>query len=250
LRTPVLAIQGQIELLTRAWTTWDDDAKIDLVRDIEISTHMLGELLETIVDFSLLSSDTLDLRPTPVVVSEIVREAAGDVGGHFKGELPVTITHDIAADAVVLADPVRFRKVVRALLDNAVKFTPEGGHVTVRARPESATGRCRIEVIDDGIGIAPDALPRVFDRFFQEDNSRTRKYGGMGMGLALVRRLCEAHGATITVQSELGVGSLVTMLWPVAIVPQRTARVSTRSRTTSQPSPGGSAATMTRSGNR
>src|SRR3984893_8711895 len=237
LRTPVLAIQGQIELLTRAWATWDDNAKIDLVRDIEISTHMLGELLETIVDFSLLSSDTLDLRPTPVVVSEIVREAAGDVGGHFKGELPVTVTHDVAADAVVLADPVRFRKVVRALLDNAVKFTPEGGHVTVRARPEFATGRCRIEVIDDGIGIAPDALPRVFDRFFQEDNSRTRKYGGMGMGLALVRRLCEAHGATITVQSELGVGSTVTMLWPVAIVPQRTARVSTRSRSAAQPSP-------------
>jgi len=235
LRTPVLAIQGQIELLTRAWTTWDDDAKVDLVRDIEISTHMLGELLETIVDFSLLSSDTLDLRPTPVSVVEIAREAAGDVGGHFKGALPVSVTHDISADAVVVADPARFRKVVRALLDNAVKFTPEGGHVIVRARPEFATGRCRIEIIDDGIGIAPDALPRVFDRFFQEDNSRTRKYGGMGMGLALVRRLCEAHSATITVQSEPGAGTTVTMLWPVAIVPQRTARTSNRSRSAAQP---------------
>ena len=237
LRTPVLAIQGQIELLTRAWATWDDNAKIDLVRDIEISTHMLGELLETIVDFSLLSSDTLDLRPVPVHVGDTVDDAVADVGGHFKGDLPVSVTNDTSADAVVLADPARFRKVVRAVLDNAVKFTPEGGHVMVRARPEFATGRCRIEIIDDGIGIAPDALPRVFDRFFQEDNSRTRKYGGMGMGLALVRRLCEAHGATITVQSVPGAGTTVTLLWPVAIVPQRTARVSNRSRSAARPAP-------------
>jgi len=117
---------------------------------------------------------------------------------------------------MVMADPQRFRQVIRSLIDNAVKFTPEGGQVSVYARPDVATGMCQVNVIDTGIGIAKDALPRVFDRFFQEDNSRTRRYGGMGMGLALARRLCEAHGATISAESEPGQGSRFTVTWPLA----------------------------------
>lgn len=217
LRTPVLAIQGQIELLTRAWDAWDDSAKAELVGDIGISTRMLGELLETVVDFSLLSSDTLDLHRAPVDVGEAARDAAADVRGHFKDGLPVKLTLDVAPESLVIADPHRLRTVLRAMFDNAVKFTPENGNVHLSARPEFAGGRCRIEVSDDGVGIGADALPRVFDRFFQEDNSRTRKYGGMGMGLALVRSLCEAHGAEVSVRSAPGAGTTFTLRWPLAL---------------------------------
>ncbi|MBV9100457.1 MAG: HAMP domain-containing protein [Candidatus Dormibacteraeota bacterium] len=216
LRTPVLAIQAQLALLSRAWGTYADAEKKDLLRDIEISTRMLGELLETIVDFSLLSSDTLELRPMPVDVAAAAREALGEVAAHFKDGLPVTASIAVAPGVAVYADPPRFRKVLRAMLDNAVKFTPPGGAVSVRATAAGATGTVRIDVSDTGIGISPEALPRVFEQFYQQDNSRTRKYSGMGMGLALVQRLCVAHGASVSVRSEPGAGSTFTLTWPAA----------------------------------
>ena len=92
------------------------------------------------------------------------------------------------------------------------------------ARREKGAGRCRIEVVDDGIGISAEAIPRLFDRFYQEDNSRTRRHGGMGMGLALVRRLCDAHGATVKAHSDEIGGSTFTILWPLADVDSRSRR--------------------------
>jgi signal transduction histidine kinase len=216
LRTPVLAIQGQIELLNIAWDKWDDATKLDIVRDIDISVKLLGETVENVVDFALVNSDTIDVRMAPVDVQGAIRDAANDVRRHFKDALPVELVIDVRGTPVVNADPFRLRQVLRALIDNAVKFTPEGGHVTVTARRETGAGACRIEVIDDGIGISAEAIPRLFDRFYQEDNSRTRRHGGIGMGLALVRRLCDAHTATVKAHSDEHGGSRFTILWPLA----------------------------------
>jgi signal transduction histidine kinase len=215
LRTPVLAIQAQIELLNLAWGKWDDATRLEIVRDVDISVRLLGETVETIVDFALVNSDTIDVRMSSVDVATAIGDAATDVRRHFKDELPVELTIDVRGSPAVNADPFRFRQVLRALIDNAVKFTPEGGHVSVSARPLKGTGRCRIDVADDGIGISAEAIPRLFDRFYQEDNSRTRRHGGMGMGLALVRRLCDAHGATVKAQSDAKGGSRFTILWPL-----------------------------------
>ena len=123
--------------------------------------------------------------------------------------------HGVAADVEVYADPTRFNQALRALLDNAVKFTPEGGSVWVRSH-RNGENMVRIEVADNGIGIPEDALPRVFERFYQVDNTATRTYGGTGMGLALVRRLVEAHGGKVEVESRVGVGTCFALLWPVA----------------------------------
>jgi signal transduction histidine kinase len=215
LRTPVLAIQGQIELLNVAWDKWDDATRLDIVRDIDISVKLLGETVENVVDFALVNSDTIDVRMAAVDVQGAIRDAANDVRRHFKDALPVELVIDVRGDPVVNADPFRLRQVLRALIDNAVKFTPEGGHVKVTARREQGAGACRIEVIDDGIGISAEAIPRLFDRFYQEDNSRTRRHGGMGMGLALVRRLCDAHTATVKARSDEHGGSTFTILWPL-----------------------------------
>jgi signal transduction histidine kinase len=219
LRTPVLAIQGQIELLNVAWGKWDDETKLEIVRDVDISVKLLSETVENIVDFALVNSDTIDVRMACVDVATAIGDAANDVRRHFKDRLPVDLTIDVRGSPAVNADPFRLRQVLRALIDNAVKFTPEGGHVSVGARPVKGTGQCRIEVVDDGIGISAEAIPRLFDRFYQEDNSRTRRHGGMGMGLALVRRLCDAHGATVTAQSDAKGGSKFTILWPLTDVP-------------------------------
>jgi signal transduction histidine kinase len=216
LRTPVLAIQGQIELLNVAWHKWDDATRLDIVRDIDISVKLLGETVENVVDFALVNSDTIDVRMAPVEVDGAIRDAANDVRRHFKDALPVELVIDVRGAPVVNADPFRLRQVLRALIDNAVKFTPEGGHVKVSARREKGAGLCRIEVTDDGIGISAEAIPRLFDRFYQEDNSRTRRHGGMGMGLALVRRLCDAHNATVKAHSDESGGSCFTILWPLS----------------------------------
>jgi signal transduction histidine kinase len=216
LRTPVVALQGQIELRNVAWDKWDEATRLDIVRDVDISVKLLGETVENIVDFALVNSDTINVRMAPVDVAASIRDAANDVRRHFKDELPVELTIDVRGTPTVNADPFRFRQVLRALIDNAVKFTPEGGNVTVSARRERGSVFCRIEVIDDGIGISPEAIPRLFDRFYQEDNSRTRRHGGLGMGLALVRRLCDAHEATVQALSDGKGGSRFIILWPLA----------------------------------
>jgi signal transduction histidine kinase len=218
LRTPVLAIQGQIELLNVAWGKWDDATKLEIVRDVDISVKLLSEAVENIVDFALVNSDTIDVRMTAADVASAISDAANDVRRHFKDGLPVKLTVDVRGSPAVNADPFRLRQVLRALIDNAVKFTPPGGHVSVTARQVKGTGRCRIEVIDDGIGISAEAIPRLFDRFYQEDSSRTRRHGGMGMGLALVRRLCDAHDATVRAHSDENGGSTFTILWPLTDV--------------------------------
>ena len=218
LRTPVLAIQGQIELLNVAWDKWDDATKLEIVRDIDISVKLLGETVETVVDFALVNTDTIDVRISSVDVASAISDSSNDVRRHFKDGLPVRLTVDVRGSPAVSADPFRLRQVLRALIDNAVKFTPKGGHVRVSASPVKGAGLCRIEVVDDGIGISAEAIPRLFDRFYQEDNSRTRRHGGMGMGLSLVRRLCDAHGATVSAHSDESGGSKFTILWPLADV--------------------------------
>jgi signal transduction histidine kinase len=104
--------------------------------------------------------------------------------------------------------------VIRCLLDNAVKFTDPGGSVAISARLNPHSGRCTIEVSDTGIGIDPALHERVFERFFQADSGGTRAYGGMGIGLSLVKVLTEAHGASVTLESTPGQGTKVRLDWP------------------------------------
>jgi signal transduction histidine kinase len=218
LRTPVLAIQGQIELLNAAWDKWDDATRLEIVRDIDISVKLLGETVENVVDFALVNTDTINVRISSVDVASAISDASNDVRRHFKDGLPVELTVAVRGSPAVNADPFRLRQVLRALIDNAVKFTPKGGHVRVSAGAVKGASLCRIEVVDDGIGISAEAIPRLFDRFYQEDSSRTRRHGGMGMGLSLVRRLCDAHGATVSAHKDESGGSKFTILWPLADV--------------------------------
>lgn len=215
LRTPVLAIRGELELITLAWQQLDDAAKLDLVRDMEISARLLGDIVENIVVFSMLSSEAISLHPGNVDAGAAINEAVAQVRENHKDGLPVELTLSLQPHVTVRADRDRFLQVVRALLDNAVKFSAPNGHVTVTTA--IADGACRITVEDDGIGIDESELGTVFDHLRQVDGSRTRRYGGMGMGLALVRRLCEAHGGSVAVRSRPGEGSCFTVTWPLVV---------------------------------
>jgi two-component system sensor histidine kinase VicK len=147
-------------------------------------------------------------------VRTAVDQAVAQVQERLKGGLPVSLDVDVPEDSEIYADPDRFQQVMRALVDNAVKFTPKGGHVRVHAGQNGYSEKLRVDVVDNGIGIPAEAMPRIFERFYQVDNSATRKFGGTGMGLALVQRLVQAHGAEVEVESEVGKGTRFSLLWP------------------------------------
>ena len=112
------------------------------------------------------------------------------------------------------ADPERVHQVLFNLVDNAVRFTPPGGEVTIAA--ERHNGSVELRVADTGVGIAPEHLPRLFERFYRVDPSRSREEGGTGIGLAIARSVVEAHGGHIRAESEPGQGSVFTFDLPAA----------------------------------
>ena len=214
LRTPLTAILGMTDLLEMAWSMWEDEQKLDALSDIQVAARNLYDIVETMIDFSLLEADRIGLNPAATAVRDVVDAAVEAVAERMKGGIPVHVDVEVPPDLTVYADAERLRQVMRALLDNAVKFTPEGGHVKVLGTPNGRRGMVEIDVVDDGIGIPDDARERIFERFYQVDNTATRRYGGSGMGLALVRRLVEAHGAQVEVESSEGHGSRFILIWP------------------------------------
>jgi two-component system phosphate regulon sensor histidine kinase PhoR len=105
----------------------------------------------------------------------------------------------------ILGDPVRLRQVVVNLIDNAIKYTPPGGTISVTSG--IAHEKAFLEVTDSGVGIPQEAIPYLFERFYRVDGARTRQLGGTGLGLAIVKSICTAFGGTVTVQSALGAGT-------------------------------------------
>ncbi|MFN2569597.1 MAG: ATP-binding protein [Candidatus Dormibacteria bacterium] len=212
LRTPLTAILGLADLMELCWETWADEPKLEAVRDIQLAARNLHEMVETIINFALLEEDSMRLDLAAVAVRPAIEAARSAIAARMKGGIPLAIDISGGEHAAILADAIRFEEVMRALLDNAIKFSPDGEPVSVVIAVEDQN--VRIDVVDHGIGIPSDQLSRVFDRFFQVDSTATRRSGGTGMGLALVRRLAEAHGARITVESAVGKGSRFSLLWP------------------------------------
>ncbi len=214
LRTPLTAIVGHLELIRMIWPDADEREKLAILDNVELATGQLSDMLETMIDLSLVSADNLRMNPRPVALSGAVDDAVGDLRRRFPHGLPVELRVEIPDGLGVDADADRLRQVIRCLLDNAVKFTDPGGRVTISARPSPEGARCIIEIADTGIGIDPALHEKVFERFFQADSGGTRAYGGMGVGLALVKVLTEAHGASVSLESTPGEGTCVRLDWP------------------------------------
>ncbi|MBV8715494.1 MAG: hypothetical protein JOZ65_10545, partial [Chloroflexi bacterium] len=116
-------------------------------------------------------------------------------------------------EAIVDADPDRLQQVLLILIDNAIKHTPSGGRVEVRVRRHGA--QAELEVADTGSGIAPEHLPRIFDRFYRADKARARERGGTGLGLAIAKMLIDAHHGHLQLNSQLGAGTQATVSLPL-----------------------------------
>jgi len=214
LRTPLTAILGLSDLIDMCWDRWEDQPKLEAVRDIQLAARNLYDIVETLIDFNAVEGEAVVIHPVDVSVAEAIAQAIAQVGERYKGGLPIPTDVEVPDGLSVHADPERFGQVLRAVLDNAVKFSDGNGRVLIRACASSRPGFVRIDVLDEGIGIPVEDVPRVFDRFFQVDNSATRRYGGTGMGLALVKRLVLTHGATVDVESEVGAGTRIIIEWP------------------------------------
>jgi len=207
LRTPLNSIIGFADVLLQGIDGEINDIARNDIQLIYSSGHHLLALINDILDLSKIEAGQMELVREPISVKESIYEALAATSSLFK-DRPIEILADVEDNIPpVYADKLRFNQIVLNLISNAAKFTAKGS-VTVKARIEGQTPeKVNISVIDTGIGIPPDKLPTIFDRFRQADSSTTREYGGSGLGLAICKQLVELHGGEIDVRSEVGNGS-------------------------------------------
>lgn len=197
LRTPLNAVLGWAQILRRAMVGPDQTARA--LDAIERNARAQAQLVDDLLDTSRVVSGKLRVEFTRIDIGDIVHSAVDSFGPLARAR-GITITVRIAPDLdPVTGDAARLQQVIGNLLSNALKFTPRGGHVEIAAHRAGAT--MEIVVSDSGVGIAPELLPFVFDRFRQGDSTSTRAHGGLGLGLSIARHLVELHGGTIRAES-------------------------------------------------
>lgn len=213
LRTPLNAISGWVQLLRRGTLSEQDQAKA--IETISRNTQSQKNLIDDLLDMSRIVSGKVRLESQPINLGVVVLDAVESVRPAAEAK---DITLTAAVDPLIgetHGDPNRLQQVVWNLVSNAVKFTPKGGAVRVELH-RSAT-ELTVCVTDDGIGIAPEFLPQVFDRFRQADASITRRHGGLGLGLSIVKQIVEMHGGSVGVTSPgVGRGATFTVNLPAS----------------------------------
>jgi two-component system phosphate regulon sensor histidine kinase PhoR len=211
LRTPLTAIQGYLETLLGGALEEPEHAR----RFLEIvfrHTERLGRLLNDLTDLSNIELGKVALRLEPTELAEVVESVLSIIQPRADAGR-VTLHAEIAPAApLVQADRDRLAQILINLVDNAVKYTPEGGDVWVRAVPRPHA--VEMEVADTGVGIPPADLPRITERFYRADKARSRALGGTGLGLAIVKHLVLAHGGELRIESEPGKGTTVRFTLP------------------------------------
>lgn len=232
LRTPLASIKGFASTLLRQDVRWDEATQRDFLRIIEDESNRLEELIDNLLDMSQMEAGALRIQREPVQLRRLVREAVENAQRNtethwFVMDLPAELPR-------VWADPRRIRQVLNNLLENAIKYAPDGGQITVTCEvvrqiereknqsPNATQGvteksgddargdseQVIVSIADQGQGIPREYLDRIFDRFFQIDSASTRRAGGSGLGLSIAKGIIEAHGGRIRAESVPGQGSV------------------------------------------
>jgi PAS domain S-box-containing protein len=196
LRTPLTAILGWTHLLRSGRPEHTARAIETIERNARAQVH----IVEDVLDVSRIITGKLRLELEPVRLEPIVQAALDALRSAADAKQLQLSFHSLPGAGETLGDAGRLQQVAWNLLANAIKFTPAGGRVEVSLEQDEST--VRLQVSDTGIGIRPEHLPRIFERFWQVDSSSTRAYGGLGLGLALVRHLVELHGGQVMVHSD------------------------------------------------
>jgi hypothetical protein len=229
LRTPLNSILGWARLLRTR--TFDESTTSKALETIERNAKAQSQLIEDILDVSRIIRGKLRLMIRPVSLASVIETAIEAVRPLADGKSIQMETHFPETTQLIAGDPDRLQQVIWNLLSNAIKFTPANGKVSIFlsfhleaadhcTEPQPLDRYAQIQVIDTGIGISSDFLPYVFDRFRQADSTTTRPYGGLGLGLAIVRHLIELHGGTVTAASSpVGQGAMFTVQLPLSHKP-------------------------------
>src|SRR5712691_4270460 len=212
LRTPLGPILGWSMLLRNQ--SLDEATSAHALESIERNAKAQAQLIEDILDVSRIIVGKMSLESRPLELAQIIHAAIDTARPAADAKSIQIQTHCDTDVGLVSGDPGRLQQVVWNLLSNAVKFTPNGGRVDVRL--ERLDSDVQITVSDTGKGISAEFLPLVFDRFRQADSTSTRKYGGLGLGLAIVRQIIELHGGTVQAESRgEGHGATFTVRLPI-----------------------------------
>ena len=233
LRTPLSGILGYGEILEEELTGALSPEQHELLQRLLADGYRLRELINTMLDMSQITAGKLSLDIQPLDL-QLILQPACEQQLDVAASKPLTITLEVDPELpLVRGDPNHVYQIVANLLSNAVKFTPPGGQISIRAclkngpewlkesEIESAAAQERrreaivVDVCDTGIGLAPDKLKMLFTSFYQADPSATRQFGGMGLGLSLVKSLVELHGGRVWAESTLGKGSTFSFSLPV-----------------------------------
>jgi len=201
LRSPLTVIRGNLDLLKR---NLNPDDRAECLRAIESETARMTKIVTDLLLLAEVESSQSGPQGTvalkDILLGEVMRTEP------LIGRRKIVVAR--AEDISIKGDTHKLRQLVGNLVDNAIKYTPDGGTVTVSVFRDGEWAR--LQVADTGIGIAPEDLPHIFDRFYRVDKARSRASGGTGLGLAIVKAIAEQHGGKVTVSSEPGEGSTFT----------------------------------------
>jgi signal transduction histidine kinase/DNA-binding response OmpR family regulator len=220
LRTPLSAILGWSHILKN-----NKLGKADLARaheTIERNARVQSQLIDDLLDVSRIISGKIAIEPRAVALATVIEAAIDSIRPAFEAKEVQFVMDLESRDCLVFGDANRLQQIFWNLFSNAVKFTPQSGRVKVQVREQDFG--VKVSVIDSGVGITPEFLPYIFDRFSQADGSTTRAHGGLGLGLAIVRHLVELHHGRVEVESDgEDRGATFTVRLPIAATTHATA---------------------------
>jgi heavy metal sensor kinase len=209
LRTPLAALRAEIEVALRR-----ERSPLDYQKTLDSNRHeleRLSSLVENLLALAALDATKPQGQKSPVDLSIVCRDVAEQLSPLAAAQ-NVRLHLELAENATVSGDVFALERAVRNLVENAIRHTPAGEQIVIRATRD-AQGIV-VQVIDAGVGIAPEHLPHLFERFYRVDTSRNRAHGGAGLGLSIVKAILEAHGGAVSVESKLGAGSTFTLRLP------------------------------------
>ncbi len=215
LRTPLTSVIGYSEMLLEGIAGPLNPEQRDYVKTVMEKGDQLLQLITGILDISRMEAGQMKFDKQPFDLAEVASVALSTIAPHARGKklhLSISLPEDLPR---LHGDRDKIRQVLLNLLGNAVKFTPENGSIHISAQPMGGD-QVVVAVADSGIGVAAEHHQRVFDPFFQVDNSSTREYGGTGLGLNIVRRFIEAHHGAVWLESEPGKGATFKFTLPIA----------------------------------
>jgi len=211
MRTPLTSIKGYSTALLMEETSFSPETQQEFLRIIDEECDVLQDLIYDLLESSIIDAGLLRLEPQPVMLPRLAKSLTDDIANH-------TQKHRFLVDfpshfPIVDADPQRIAQVLRNLLDNAVKYSPQGGLVVVRG--EVREDEVVVSVADQGVGIAPEHLNRLFEKFFRVESGLGRHVVGSGLGLPIAHTIVESHGGRIWAESQVGQGTTLYFTLPL-----------------------------------